>query len=86
MNMKKVLVFCLLSFIISGRVNAQLFLQGKETERASRNIQEYDGADKHGPGSGSGGGGEVTPLGSGLLLLTGLAAGYVCFKRSRNED
>lgn len=31
-------------------------------------------------------GGEPTPIGSGLLVLTGLSLGYACFKHSRNED
>ena len=30
-------------------------------------------------------GGE-TPLGSGLLVITGLSLGYACIKRSRTED
>lgn len=31
-------------------------------------------------------GGEPTPLGSGLLVLTGLAAGYALMKGKRNEE
>ncbi|MBR3699910.1 MAG: hypothetical protein IKM85_10405 [Bacteroidales bacterium] len=33
-----------------------------------------------------GGGGESLPLGSGLLVLTGLAAGYALVKGKRNKE
>lgn len=39
-----------------------------------------------GGGDPGGGGGEPTPIGSGLLVLTGLSIGYACFKQSRKED
>lgn len=51
----------------------------------SRNKQDEHAYDKGDPSGGSHGG-EPVPIGSGLLVLTGLSMVYACIKHSRKED
>ena len=55
---------------------------------SSRNQQNENSLNRDHPGGTTpgGGGGEPTPIGSGLLALTGLSLGYAWSKHSRNED
>lgn len=52
---------------------------------SSRNVQDEYPPHRGDPSGGSPGG-EPVPIGSGLLVLTGLSIGYACFKRNRKED
>lgn len=74
------------TLILSLILLLQLGLMAQETKQPglfSSRPREVRGDDPPQPPDPHGG--EV-PIGSGLLLLTGLSAGYVCIKRSRKED
>ena len=88
--MKKVFCFLIVLLTLSSiQMRAQFLRESKDYSHESGLFysEKYDGNEpnKHGGGSGSGQGGEV-PIGSGLLVLTGLSLGYACFKRNRKED
>ncbi len=80
-----VLLLYLLSIFGVPQVKAQLFNhnEDKQTEfQYNRNsLRGGDQGEERG-----GGGGEPTPIGSGLLALTCLSLGYAWSKHSRNED
>ena len=87
--MKRSILFLgLLMLISQAQVKAQMFRQGNNERESSLFSETMQPDQDRGQGSGTNPdpGGEPTPIGSGLLLLTGLSAGYAWFKRSRNED
>lgn len=79
--MKTVLVLGLLMLLTTGLMaqNNSGFFSSRETGEEFQ--RRGDAGDEPG-----GGGGEPLPLGSGLLVLTGLAAGYALVKGKRNEE
>lgn len=76
-NLMLPLLLLLLSFQIDAK--AQLFERNE-----SFKAEGSKGTDPHGGGGNSGS--DPAPIGSGLLVLTGLSIGYACFKRNRKED
>lgn len=76
--MKKVLVLGLLMLLTTGLMaqnNSGMFSSGEAKEI-------YRGLDPDDPPNPDPG---VSPLGSGLLILAGLSAGYVYLKRNKKE-
>ena len=54
---------------------------------SSRNQQNDNSPSRDHPGgTTSGGGGNESPIGSGLLVITGLSLGYACIKPNRKKD
>lgn len=88
--MKKVLVLGLLMLLTTGLMAQKNsgFFSTKETGEEFLN-RDHAG-DEPEPGGGHGGDNPnpdpgVSPLGSGLLILAGLSAGYVYLKRNKKE-
>ena len=51
------------------------------------NLDDFDNGLRDGPGTpGHGGGDQPAPLGSGLLILTALGAGYTLKKNAKNSN
>ena len=80
--MKKLVFTIVFSLFLCYQSMAQIFVQRDQQESLFNREKENEkghGGDNPDPDPG-------VPLGSGLLMLTGLSAGYVCIKRSRKED
>lgn len=78
--MKKFIVIILFCFVvIPCTMKAQLFERDE-----SFKTEGSKGNDPHGGSGGSGS--DPAPIGSGLLVLTGLSLGYACFKQRCKED
>ena len=79
--MKKILLIISLLLLLSCQSMAQVFTQKDRQELFNREGENPGhGGDNVSPDP------PVTPIGSGLLVLTGLSIGYACFKRNRKED
>lgn len=81
--MKRLLCICFFSLFSVINANSQLFMQKDDVLFARNQTEKIRGDDGGDPG---GGGGEPTPIGSGIAVLLCLSAGYVCIKRSRKKD
>ena len=76
----KLIILCLSFLLLHTNLTAQSSKPSGLFPSRQHEVRGEEPPDPNQPG------GEPAPIEGGLLVLTGLAAGYVYFKRSRNED
>ena len=89
--MKRILLAIALVLAIGLGANAQrggdgFFNNWNDVGNGLDNYNEFDNGLRDGPGTpGHGGGDQPAPLGSGLVILGALGAGYAVARRKREE-